>query len=123
MIDLQLLWLAFLVKHFVCDYALQPFPWMYRNKGTYGHMGGIVHASIHVAGTFPILLYFIDWKTSLLYALCEGVAHYHVDWAKMNLGAKFKLRPDNSEWFWQLLGLDQLLHYLCYWVIINCVTT
>jgi hypothetical protein len=35
-----------------------------------------------------------------------------IDWAKMNAGNLYNLKPDNSEWFWILLGFDQLLHHL-----------
>jgi hypothetical protein len=45
--------------------------------------------------------------------VADAVVHYHVDWAKMRLNERLKLTPDN-EWFWHLLGLDQLLHYLTY---------
>lgn len=100
------LYIAFFIKHFVCDFPLQATPYMYRNKGTYGHPGGILHAGIHGIGTWLIL--------SPLAAIIDAVVHYHIDWAKMRLGAHYNLRPDNSEWFWILLGLDQLLHYLTY---------
>ena len=31
------------IKHFICDYPLQT-AYQLRNKGTYGHPGGIIHA-------------------------------------------------------------------------------
>ena len=35
----------------------------------------------------------------------------------------YNLKPDNSEYFWMLLGFDQLLHQLTYigiiWIILN----
>src|ERR1700679_790022 len=101
-----------IVKHFVCDFPLQAFPWMYRNKGTYGHLGGIIHAAVHLFATYFILSFFTEW--ALFAGIIDFFIHYHIDWAKMNLGKKLNLKPDNSEWFWILLGLDQLLHYLTY---------
>lgn len=109
-----LFWL--IVKHFICDYPLQMFPYMYQNKGTYGHVGGILHASIHAVGTL-IILNFFSPHHAVFWALLDGVIHYHIDWAKMNIGKKFNLKPDNNEWFWVLLGADQLLHYLTYFLI------
>lgn len=53
-----LVWL--LVKHFICDFPLQATPWMYRNKGTYLHPGGLVHAGIHWIGTSIVLSFFIS---------------------------------------------------------------
>lgn len=100
------LYITFFVKHFICDFPLQATPYMYRNKGTYGHPGGILHASIHGIGTLSIL--------GPLAAIIDALVHYHIDWAKMRLGAHYNLKPDNSEMFWILLGVDQLFHYLTY---------
>ncbi len=35
-----LLWLF--IKHFICNFPLQTYPWMYLNKGTYLHPGALV---------------------------------------------------------------------------------
>lgn len=104
--------LGLTVKHFVCDFPLQAFPYQYRNKGTYGHPGGLLHSGIHLAGALAVLGLLAPAFWWL--ALVDAVAHYHIDWAKMNLGKRWGLRPDNSEWFWILLGVDQLLHSLTY---------
>jgi hypothetical protein len=113
---LEALFLLF-VKHFICDFPLQTSPWMYRNKGTYLHPGGLVHAAVHAIGTWLVLVFFIG-QQAYLYALVDFVVHYHVDWAKMNLNKKYNLRADNGNGFWILLGLDQLLHHITYFVII-----
>ena len=123
----------FFIKHFICDFPLQAFPWMYNNKGTYGHLGGIVHALIHGIGTFIILFYLTTLWTNNFFSedannyyvskfwclvLFDIIVHYHIDWAKMNINKMFNWKSDNSEMFWILLGVDQLLHYLTYLVII-----
>jgi hypothetical protein len=110
--------LGLFIKHFICDFPLQMFPWLYNNKGRYLHPGGIVHAASHGIGTFIVLALLIDSKTALTYALIDFIVHYHIDWAKMNLSSKYDLKPTNSEWFWVLLGFDQLLHHLTYFAII-----
>ncbi|MGZ8271727.1 MAG: DUF3307 domain-containing protein, partial [Methylophilus sp.] len=51
-------------------------------------------------------------------ALNDFLVHYHIDWAKMNLNKKYDFRADNGSGFWILLGLDQLLHHITYFVII-----
>ena len=116
---LPLFWLF--VKHFICDFPLQAFPWMYRNKGTYLHLGGIAHAGIHGAGTLIVLAPFIGTLTvvlAIVLAIIDMLVHYHIDWAKMNISKRYDLQPNNSERFWILLGFDQLLHHLTYFVII-----
>jgi hypothetical protein len=105
------------VKHFVCDFPLQTSPWMYRNKGIYLHLGGIAHSAVHALGTWLVLVFFIG-EQAWLYALLDFIVHYHIDWAKLKLNKRFDLRPDNSNWFWILLGLDQLAHHITYFVII-----
>ncbi len=110
-----LLWLF--IKHFICDFPLQAFSWMYRNKGTYGHAGGLTHAALHGLGTFAVLFFWLGTH-AWIYALADAAIHYHIDWAKMNISKKLDLRSDNSEWFWILLGFDQLLHHLTYFAIV-----
>jgi hypothetical protein len=110
--------LGLFIKHFICDFPLQMFPWMYQNKGRYLHLGGIVHSGLHGIGTFVVLLFFIDSGEALLFASIDLLLHYHIDWAKMNLSHHYDLKPNNSEWFWVLLGFDQLLHHLTYFMII-----
>ena len=105
------------IKHFICDFPLQANPWMYRNKGTYLHLGGIAHAGIHGLGTLLVLAPFIG-SLSVLYAAIDMLVHYHIDWAKMNVSKRYDLQPHNGERFWILLGFDQLLHHITYFVII-----
>lgn len=107
-----------LLKHFVCDFPLQAFPYQYRNKGTYGHLGGILHSGIHVVGSLLVLVWFTDMSTAIALSLLDGLCHYHIDYAKMNIGRIFNLKPDNSEMFWVLLGIDQLLHMATYYVMV-----
>ena len=110
-----LLLAALVVKHFVCDFPLQRWPYMYTNKGTYGHFGGLLHALVHWAGTLVVLIMLTPLTAmSSVLAAADFLIHYHVDWAKMRLCAHYNLKPNNSEWYWHLLGLDQLLHYLTY---------
>lgn len=107
---MELVFTAFFFKHFFCDFPLQR-AYQYKNKGTYGHPGGILHAAIHGVGTLAICLGF---GLPIWLALADAAIHYHIDWAKVRLNSRWGLKPDNSEAFWWLLGLDQLLHYLTY---------
>lgn len=119
--DVYWILLAFVVKHFVCDYPLQMFPYMYRNKGTYGHAGGILHANIHGFGTAIVLAIFAPASPITLLSVADMVIHYHIDWSKMNFCKRYDLQPTNSDWYWFVLGLDQLLHYITYFGIVAIV--
>jgi hypothetical protein len=117
-IELSLiLWLF--VKHFVCDFPLQAFPYMYLNKGKYFHLGGLMHAAVHFYGTTLVLwLCGIPLAVSIWMGLVDYVLHYHIDWAKVKVTKFYNLTPMTSEWFWILLGFDQLLHALTYFYIV-----
>lgn len=106
------------VSHFICDFVLQTNPYLYRNKGILFHPGGVIHAAIHVLGiiiVFSLWGFPNDW---LLLAIANGFIHYLIDYSKVNICTKFGLTPVNSEMYWILLGLDQLLHQLTYLVIL-----
>ncbi len=110
--------LALTIKHFIVDFPLQAFPYQYKNKGTYGHPGGLLHSSLHVGGTFLALIGFVPLSAAATAAALDGVIHYHIDWAKMNLNARMGWGPTTHEQFWVLLGVDQLLHMLTYIAIV-----
>lgn len=117
---------VFSLKHFIVDFPLQP-AWMYRHKHIFGHPGGIAHSAFHGAVTFIMLM--VLWNYGIggakyaavqatTIAFLEFVAHYFIDYAKMNLNHYLGWGPMVCEQFWWLLGFDQLLHYLTYCVII-----
>jgi hypothetical protein len=98
------------VKHLVIDWILQP-PWMWRNKGSYGHYGGVVHAAFNAIGTYAC---FLVITTNPLVLLLDFVIHYHIDWAKMNITRLTKWGPTTHPEFWWLTGFDQFLHQVTY---------
>ncbi len=116
-----LLFLGLFTKHLIVDFPLQ-VRFQYSNKGTYGHIGGIIHSLLHVVGTFLVFIFVANPLYALTLALVDGIVHYHVDWAKMNLNQKLGWGPLTHEQFWWLLGLDQYLHTLTYigliWILI-----
>ena len=100
------------VKHFVIDFPLQT-KYQWSNKGTYGHLGGLLHALLHGIGTF-LCIAIIDIPSAIILSFADIVIHYHIDWAKMNINKKMTWGPTTHEEFWWLLGLDQLLHQVTY---------
>jgi hypothetical protein len=118
MIELLILLTLFQIKHFICDFPLQK-PYQFLNKGIYGHFGGILHAFIHGLGTVMILSFFTPHAA--IFATIDMILHYHIDWAKVKINKYYGLKADNSEKFWWLLGLDQMLHQLTYIGIIACL--
>lgn len=120
MLDGILLLALIQLKHFVIDFPCQT-PFQYKNKGTYLHLGGILHSGLHVVGTFLVLWIFLGFAAISFIPhliggilLAEFLLHYHIDWAKMNINRIFGWCPTTHESFWWLLGFDQLLHQLTY---------
>lgn len=113
-----------LIKHFLVDFILQT-KWQATNKGTYGHPAGTLHAVLHYMFTFVIVygifihnpkLWPVPFELQLMsvgLGLLDGVLHYHIDWAKVNINKYYKLGT-NNKYYWWLLGFDQLLHQLTY---------
>ena len=112
---------AFQVKHLIVAFLLQP-PYMWKNKGKLFHPGGWLHAGLHGVTTFLLI-----WKLSpagddhlrqiFLLSLGETLAHFLIDFAKVNVCEYFGWRANTSPNYWYMLGLDQFLHQVCYLVI------
>ena len=104
-----------LVKHFLFDFIFQT-SYQLKNKGTYGHPGGILHSGLHVVGTALILLVVMPaaamWAAILV---GEFLVHYHIDWCKEQINRRWG--KGNGPFFWWMIGLDQLLHQFTYLAI------
>jgi hypothetical protein len=117
-VQLALLILTLLfIKHWFADFVVQ-YPYMVEQKGTYGAEGGIHHSLIHSVLTW-LVMYALLQNTAIAVftALFDFVAHYHIDWLKMNINRWRNLSIKDNE-FWMWLGADQLAHCLTYIVIV-----
>lgn len=113
-----------IIKHFICDFPISiQTPWMFLNKGTYGHPGGLVHSFIHAHVSTVMLAWmwiiFRNFNVDLIIFLFpfEFLVHYHMDWFKVWYGKRKNWTPQTPE-FWTFLGIDQMVHYLTYIVMI-----
>ncbi len=100
------------IKHWYVDFVNQSDAEV-KSKGIYGDFHGIMHSAKHGIGTSLCVL-LIAGYTYIIYAIIMGimdaVAHYHIDWTKMNYGNRDISKPE----FWNHLGLDQMAHQFCY---------
>ena len=131
-----------IVKHFIFDFTKLQTPWMFQNKGTYGHPGGLSHSFIQAAASVPVFIYgaiVSDWwapgmwhgleQSEMIGALFlfEFLVHYHMDWFKMMwcrtkgyseyIPVKMMVQPHLAIYsgkYFLWLGIDQLVHYLTY---------
>ncbi len=115
---LALFAMAFLlIKHTIADFFLQT-AYQYKNKGRYGHPGGLLHSLIHITMTAPVFIILpVSWTLAGAVLSSEFVLHYHIDWAKEQITESSGWTPAVAR-FWNALGVDQLLHGLTYVTII-----
>ena len=114
--------LILLIKHLVFDFFLQT-AYQYKNKGIYGHPGGILHAGLHAFGTSFLFLYAFPGAALAAQILVgEFVVHYHIDWTKEQVVKRMRLTAEDAA-FWWTLGVDQFLHGATYiviaWVVLS----
>lgn len=104
---------ALTFKHFLADFVLQR-DYQFRNKGHYGHPGGVLHASIHAVGTLVSFVWFAPIECAVMLAGIDLVVHYHLDYAKARVNKHMKLNPNEGAQYWMLFGFDQFLHHMTY---------
>jgi hypothetical protein len=112
-----ILLLLLTIKHFVLDFVYQP-PYQWQNKGTYGHIGGIIHSGQHALATLLILMFFTGPVVGISLSIGEFIVHYHMDWFKMWYNKKKGWGPTTHNEFWVLTGFDQMVHSLTYLAIV-----
>ena len=101
------------IKHLIADFIIQPESW-FSTKSQYSGRGGILHAAVHAALTFVVLLVCAQGLVAILFvSLIEGVIHHFIDWCKASMVDREKLTTQHKR-FWWFFGIDQALHHLTY---------
>lgn len=100
------------IKHWYVDFVNQTDEEV-KYKGVYLDWRGVKHSLKQGLATSLVLWSVTGW-TDISYAIFLGIldflAHYHIDWTKMNYGNRDIRTPQ----FWNHLGLDQMAHQICY---------
>jgi len=116
----SMMWLAavmalFTLKHVVADFLLQT-GWMATGKERADGwaLPLAVHAGIH--GLFTLAITLVLAPALAWLAVADFALHFGIDRAKSLLGRAFAVAP-NSQHFWWLIGLDQMLHQLTHVVL------
>ncbi|WP_435640143.1 DUF3307 domain-containing protein [Micavibrio aeruginosavorus] len=120
MILLPLLYITFRAKQFAGDFLLQT-DWIAMNKGAPGLAGYTalaLHALIHGAMTFLIMLVFAPGLWWL--GLVDCVVHGAIDRTKGVISRRYGWGP-TDRWFWWSFGLDQEAHNLTHFTYIMLV--
>lgn len=115
-----------IVKHFICDFALQG-----RFKGAHTkHLltsrKGHLHAIDHGVGTALVFLFASSWVitqgktifvTIILFGILDYMLHFLIDWLKNNFIVANNMNQSQRQ-FWILSCVDQCLHATCYLVYV-----
>ena len=114
---LALVYVAFLIKHCVADYALQ-VGWMARGKAqTTGWLWPLTaHAGVHGALTLVLCLVFAPslWWLGVV----DVVVHGTIDRTKGRVTAGW---TPGEHRFWTAFGIDQMAHELTHFVYVLAI--
>lgn len=105
------------IKHWYVDFVNQSAEEL-AYKGTYMEWRGLTHSIKHGLLTALILIVFIVPEWALLLGALDFIAHYHIDWYKMNYGAT----DIKTKQYWNHFGLDQMAHQFTYIMIVWSLT-
>ena len=100
------------VKHWYIDFVNQSaeeVEW----KGTYLDWRGVKHSLKQGIGTVLVFCWSADIMSAVFLGVIDFLAHYHIDWSKININKKFNYTIQDKQ-FWAWLGADQLAHQLTY---------
>ena len=113
-----LLLFLLLVKHSICDLALQSrFVNEQGDKKNLTDLKGYLHAGDHAIGTFIVALLFVGILPALSIAIADFVLHFIIDYAKRRYTLAKNIKQSNSK-FWYIQSIDQIAHYSCYFVYV-----
>ena len=114
-----------LIKHFVCDFALQG-RFKHHDKHLMTSIKGHLHALDHALGTALVFLFAASFAfaqgqtifvTILIFPILDYVFHFFIDWSKNNFVIHNNMMQSERQ-FWILTSIDQCLHTLTYFVMI-----
>ncbi len=101
--------IAFQIKHFLCDFVLQT-KWIAKEKGV-KYIPLLIHSGTHGLGTLLILLYLAPKYWYLCFLDCA--VHAIIDRLRIWLILKA-----GEQGFWMTLGADQMAHHLFHYSMI-----
>jgi len=108
---LLLMMVLLIIKHYLADFPLQT---KYMNKKTNAKnwVGPLLaHSGLHASLTMLVFLPFIWLPGALFFAIGDLIVHTVVDYWRARHARHLN---QFQKAFWNVLGLDQMLHHLTY---------
>ena len=76
------------------------------------------HALKNAIGTAACFVPFSSMAIVIAVLVADFMAHYHIDFFKMNINRIKSWGPLTHNEFWMLTGLDQFCHQLTYLILV-----
>ena len=108
---------ALVVKHCIIDLGLQSQLLANKTHKKVFYFGCHEHYIHHAIGTFVALYFFTDISMVLLASVIDYLAHWHIDFAKHNIN-NWLGYTRKDKLFWWVAVVDQLLHFLTYYLLV-----
>lgn len=114
------------IKHFVCDFALQGRFKQTHDKHLLTSEKGHRHALDHAVGTALIFVFVSSWAlaqgqtiftTIVVFAVLDYVLHFIVDYLKNNFVRANDMKQSERQ-YWILTSVDQCMHTVCYFLYV-----
>jgi hypothetical protein len=109
-------------KHFVADLYLQALYIKPSRKWIYLDIKAHLHAVHHAALSAVVFLWCWGWWwLAVVMFVVDYVTHWHVDWAKTSIARHLGwLEVTHPRGYWILQTLDQIIHFMIYYVMVWC---
>lgn len=110
------IFLCLLWKHAFIDIGVQR---TIKNLDKYNYWSpkGFYHYGGHGVFTMLVFFMFTGPLTAIIAGLLDFLAHWHIDYTKSQIMMRWHINSTHQSYWW-LLTIDQMLHYLTYYVII-----
>jgi hypothetical protein len=119
---LTMTFLLLCIKHFIADLYLQALyikpsqKWNYLDPKSHRHA---LHHAVLTAWVF--LLCWSWWWLAAVMLVVDYVTHWHIDWGKTRLARLWGwTEHSNARAYWMLQTLDQITHFVVYYVMVWC---
>lgn len=115
-----------MVKHFICDFALQGRFKHQHDKYKLSSIKGLLHALDHALGTALVFLFFASWcfaqgqtvfSSIILFGVLDFICHLKIDWLKNNFVVANDMNQDQRQ-YWILTSIDQIFHTITYLIFV-----
>lgn len=116
---MEFLLLLLLLKHAVVDLALQGY--ISGTKLEYFGRKLFIHSTQHGFGTLLVVTPFVQsFELAFVLGALDWILHWHIDYCKTQYLTRRAISM-HSRHFWWIQAVDQILHYLTYFLIVIIV--